>query len=539
MKITPILFLLPALLLGACGQPSSINPVPTPITVGTTSVTLTVNFPAASVATAGIRPQYVPASTAALRVRIGAIDQTLNITTDSTHCTTTVDGTTCSFTLALNVAAGNNLTLTVDALDNHGTVLSSASKAVNINLGQDNPLSITLTGIAQSASLVVKSGPGTITSTSTTTTLDLGGTYTVGVALADPSGQTIVDPGRPDELLCSSNAAFVITGARGSYTVNAPDPTGSDQSTLLSVKTGADCTTGTTLGGGMLTVPAETLQVSLSNTAPVAGSTIVATATLKSALGQPLMISGRTVTFSTDLGSVPSPTQPTSTAGTVSTNVITSATAGTGHVSASVNGLSKSVTFTSTAGAPSTTTSTVVLSPASVKVGGSAVLTVTLQDVNGNPVMTAPSIADNKGATFALVQVNGNVFTYNVTAPTAPGVDTITASVAGNQVGQTDLTVTPYALVVTDGVASVTPGSQFNFSSATPETYTVSEQGYAGTFSVSASNTYVTVSPVQPSGSFTVTPGSTAGLTTITVTDTNGQNFTFDVAVTTATIAVN
>ncbi len=90
--------------------------------------------------------------------------------------------------------------------------------------------------------------------------------------------------------------------------------------------------------------------------------------------------------------------------------------------------------------------------------------------------------------------------------------------------------------------------SSITFSGATPQTFTVSEPGYNGSFTAVSSNTNVaTVVGVSSgsvsalhrdatsSGAFTVTPVS-GGTASIEVADSNGNSTTIPVSVTSATL---
>ncbi|GMA15241.1 hypothetical protein E5F05_01260 (plasmid) [Deinococcus metallilatus] len=537
MNTSRALLLLSALLLAGCNQaPGPTTQNPPPVTVAATRVTVTVKIPRAA-DPAAIAPQYVSSSTTQIRIRIGGTDQTLPVTTGSDHCVTGAEGTTCTFTLSLKVAAGNDLTLTVDALDSKLTVLATASKTVSVNLGQDNPLSITLTGVAAGASYTFTDRAAEVTNGSGTTDLDRGGDYALGVALTDPSGQIIVDPGRPDDLLCSSNAAFVVAATgRGRYTLTAPEPTGQDQTTTLSVVTGDNCGAGTVLTSGSVRVPAETLSLTLDTSSPVAGSSVLATAALRTGRGNPLPISGRSVAFVTTNGTVTTPVT-TGAAGTARTTVVTSPAVGSGTVTATSDGVSQSATFTSVAGQPAGVTSTLVFTPDSVKVEATTTLTLTLKDANGNPVTATPVISGPAGATVTATSSSGNVYTYSVTAPSTPGKVTFDARVNGTLVSQADLMVSAYPLVVKDGSTSLSAGARYDFASAAAKTFTVQEDHYSGSFSAASSNTGVATASLS-GGTLTVTPVG-VGISTITVQDTNGQSFTFDVTVTAVTITIN
>lgn len=539
MKRTHTLLLLSALLLAACGQTSA--PASPPATVSATRVTVTVHIPRAA-DPAALRPQYVPTTTTALRIRIGGTDQTVPVTPGSNNCTTSADGTTCAFTISLSVAAGTGLLLTVDALDSSLTVLATASETVTVKLGQDNPLAITLVGVIASASYAFTDRAADITTAAGTTDLDRGRSYAVSLALKDPSGQLIVGPGRPNVLLCSSNAAFTLSAASGDghFTLSAPEPTGADQSSTLSVVQGADCHSGTTLASGTVTVPAEQISLSLGSTSVVAGSPLTATLTLKTARGNPLPVSGRPVAFSTTNGSVTTPV-PTGAAGTASTTVLTSPTVGGGTLTASVDGLSTSANFSTVAGTPTSITSTLVFSPGTVKVQGSSSLTLTLKDANGNPVSgVSPTVTGPAGATITpnAASSQGNVFVYDVTAPGSPGTYGFDASVNGTAVGHADLLVQAYSLTVSLGATPIAPNGRYDFTSGAAQVFTVQESGYSGAFHLVNSNPAVVTASLT-GGALSVTPVGAAGLSTLTVTDDNGQSFSFDVSVTTVTITVN
>ena len=189
------------------------------------------------------------------------------------------------------------------------------------------------------------------------------------------------------------------------------------------------------------------------------------------------------------------------------------------------------VSFATVAGTANSTTSTVAVSPNSVRVGGSSTVTVTLKDANGNPMTTAPTLSDTDGVTIGAASASGNIFTFPVTAPvslTTPTTVIFTAQVGGNTVGTGSLVVSAYLPVINDGASPVT--AQYDFTSGAAKTFTVSETSSNSVFSVSSSNTGGATASIA-SGVLTVTPVG-AGLSTITVSDQYGQNVGFDVSVT-------
>lgn len=544
VKTAAVLFLLPALLLGACGQsastPTAVTPTPTPAATVTakSSLSLSIFLPDA-VSGQSVRPQYVSGATSSLRVQVGSLDTTLAL--GSAACTPATGGQTCTF--SLNVVPGAGQTLTISAYDSSSHLLGVSTQTVGIIAGQDNPLSLVLIGVAASATFTATDRPADITpGAGGSLLLDLGGSYAVGIALKDAANQTILNPGRPTETLGSSNPGFpVVSTGVGTFTVSAPAPTGAAQSTTITVQDAA----GRTLATQVLTVPAQKVTLSLSTTSPVAGSTLLATARLTSARGQALAAGGRTVTFGVVGGSLPgTSTASTDATGSASLNVTAGATSGT--VTASSDGASASAAFTSLAstggaggtGAANATTSSVSLSQGAVKVKGQSTLTVTLKDSGGAPVTTAPTITVSGNSTVGPVSQSGNVFTYAVTAAAAPETATFTVTSGGNTVGATNLAVTAYPLTVSDGSAALVGGGRYDFQNGGAHTFAVAEASYTGGFTVTSSNAAVATASVS-GGVLTVTPGSTAGFSTVTVQDSFGQSFKFSVSVTTASLVIN
>ncbi|WP_407572981.1 beta strand repeat-containing protein [Deinococcus altitudinis] len=531
-----VLTLLPALLLGACGQSTVFTPTDPPVAVTpiTASLTLQLFIPTAP-SGQGLAPQYISSATTSLRVQLGSIDTTLALS--AANCTPSAGGQTCTF--KLNVAPGTGQSLTVSAYDASSRLLSTSTGTANITAGQDNTLTLTLTGVAASATLTPTSRPNDITAgPSGSLLLDLGGSYTIGTSLRDAAGQTILNPGRPTETVTSSNPAFTVSSTGvGTFSVVAPDPSGAAQTTTLTVRDAG----GSALVTQVLTVPAEKVTLALSNTAPAAGSSILATARLTSARGQALNVAGRTVTFGTTDGSFPGgTTASTDATGTASVNVLTGTTSGTtGTVSATESGVTTIASYTSVAGTANTTSSTVVLSPNALKVNGTGTLTVTLKDSNNNPVTTPPSITVTGNSIVGAATQNGNVFTYPVTAAAAPETATFTVSSGGNTVGSANLAVSAYALTVSDGAKALSSGSsQYDFQNGNAHSFTVAESNYTGAFTATSSNTAAAKVSVT-GGVLTVTPKTTAGFSTITVSDSFGQSFTFTVSVTTASLVIN
>ena len=538
-KTAALLFLLPALLLGACGQSTVITPpvvVASPVVAPVASTLSLRIFIPTAVKGQGVTPQFVSSATSSLRVQLGSLDTTLALT--AATCTPVSGGQSCTF--SLNVAPGANQTLIVSAYDASSHLLGTSTSTVSVTSGQDNPLTLTLTGIAASASISFTNRAADLTAgPSGSVLLDLGGSYSGGISLRDAAGQTILNPGRPTETMTSSNPSFTVSSTgTGTFSVVAPDPIGVTQSSTVTVKDAG----GAVLATQVLSVPAQKVTLNLSTTAPVAGSTLLATAKLTSARGQALSVAGRAVTFGATDGSFPggSLTASTDATGMASLNILTGTVSGTtGAVTATENGVTASSSYTSVAGAANTTTSSVILSLAELKVNGTGSLSVTLKDANNNPVITAPSVIVSGGTTLGAASQSGNVFTYAVTAAAAPETASFTVTSDGNTVGSTNLVISAYPLTVSDGGVALTSGSsQYDFQDGNAHIFMVAESNYPGAFSVTSSNTAAASASIS-GGALTVTPNGTAGLSTITVTDTFGQSFTFTVSVTTGSLTIN
>jgi len=505
-----------------------------------TTATLRVFIPTATVSASSLRPQYLPTTTAGLRVRLPGFDQTYPVGVGAPGCTTVTGGVSCTFTLT--VAAGANQALRIDALDAANHVLSTSTQSVNIIKSQNNAFDVLLTGVAAAGlgSLTPTSRAAEVTASTGSAVLDRGGAFSFGVALRDASGQTILDPGLPSFTVCSSNAAFTVTGAATTTpVVTAPEPTGVAQTATLFIPADGNCsTTAGTLASTTLTVPAFTLAVTVPASI-VAGSSAVTSAQLLTARGNPLTVAGRTIAFSTSAGTVSQASAATDATGQASVNVVAPTTITTGTVTASSAGVSSTASFSTTAGTANSTTSTVAVTPDTLLVGASSSVTVTLKDANGNPVTTTPTLTGTNGVTIGAATAAGNVFTFPVTAPasisTNPTNITFTAQVGGNTVGTGALIVKANPVAITVGNQPIAP--VFDFTSGTTQTFNLNQPGSTGVFTSASSNTGVATASIS-GGVLSVTPVG-AGLTTITITDQYGQQVTFDVSVTTVSITVH
>jgi adhesin/invasin len=218
-------------------------------------------------------------------------------------------------------------------------------------------------------------------------------------------------------------------------------------------------------------------------TAGSGSSTITVVA--RDASGVP--VSGAAVTLSVS-GSGNTVSTPALTgANGTTTATLQSTGAGVKTIAATINGVlvSQTATVTVVPGAPSGAASTITADPASVAVGSSSTITVTVLDANGNPI---------SGATVSLAASGGATVTQPVGPTGANGV--VTGSVTSSSSGDKTVTATVNGTIQLASQATVT------FVSLPP----------------SASRSTVTADP-------TTIPASTGDFTstvTVTVLDDNG-----------------
>jgi uncharacterized protein YjdB len=193
-------------------------------------------------------------------------------------------------------------------------------------------------------------------------------------------------------------------------------------------------------GGGVAgPPPVATVSVTLSASSIAVGGTTAATATARDAGGT--ILSGRTITWSTDNSGV---------ATVSSAGLVTAAGTGTVHISATSEGQSGSATLTVTV--PPVATVTVVLGNSTLIIGATTQATATTKDANGvtitGRVLTWSS--DNTGV--ATVASDG------VVTAVGPGSASITATSEGRS-GSAAVTVVSAAVgSVTVSLASSTIG---------------------------------------------------------------------------------
>ncbi len=210
-------------------------------------------------------------------------------------------------------------------------------------------------------------------------------------------------------------------------------------------------------GGGGVSASQSTVTASPTSIAAGSGTSTI-TVTAKDASGNP--VSGATVVLSaTGTGNtVTQPAGPTDATG-VATGVLSSTVAETKTVSATANGtaLTQTVAVTvtpATSGPVSASQSTVVAAPTMIAPGGSATITVTAKDANGNPV---------SGAMVVLAATGSGTLTQPAAPTNASGVATGSLSstveetiVVSATIGATPVTQTATVEVMVHPAVAIT-----------------------------------------------------------------------------------
>jgi adhesin/invasin len=248
-----------------------------------------------------------------------------------------------------NVESGATITpaVTVEVRDQFGDRLTSATTSVTVAIGT-NPAGGTLGG--------------------STTEAAVSGVATFAALTIDQIG---------DGYTLTATATGLTEAASGPFDVTGPAVSPS----LSSVAAVPDAITA---GGSGATI---TVTARDGNGNPISGATVVLAATG----------GGNTLT---------QPAAPTDASG-VATGSLTSTAAGSKVVSATIDGtaVTGTASVTVTAGAPSSTRSTLTASPGTIAVnGGSAEITVTVLDDYGNPVGGADVVLAATGAGNSLTQ---------------------------------------------------------------------------------------------------------------------------------------
>jgi len=274
--------------------------------------------------------------------------------------------------------------------------------------------------------------------------LDRGGAYTLAVTLKDANGQVIPNAALPPFKVCSTNPAFTLTGASTSTPVlTAPEPqAGPDQTTTVFIPADGNCatTTGALASADYIVsgIHLFTAGIDPSTFTGLPGSTMRVSGAILTHLGNPMPLSVRVTTYSSNGGSF----NPSSTVTDANGRVSVLFTAPIALADRSRRFLI-ALQFEGVGGAPidyelhngpvSLSNSFVSLSPSTVSVGGQSTLCVTLYDTYYLQLVNGPTLSGTGGViigapTYDSVACGEGTAAYPITAPITPGPVTITVA---------------------------------------------------------------------------------------------------------------
>ncbi len=224
------LMVVAAFALTACGGGGSSTPAPrSPATQENGKVVLAI--PNASTASSSRSPKYISPSALSIAIAVNGGSATVaDISQNSTDCTTTQNGRTC--TIPLTAPAGHDtFTFTQYAGANAtGAVLGSGTTALTVTAGTPFVLAATLNGTVGSIQLSL----GTIPPAGTP------GTATLTVQADDAAGNVIIGPGN-----YSSPITLTVADSTAQTTLSASTVTGPATNTVTVTYAGGTGTNAT------------------------------------------------------------------------------------------------------------------------------------------------------------------------------------------------------------------------------------------------------------------------------------------------------
>ncbi|ACQ81027.1 Ig domain protein group 1 domain protein [Beutenbergia cavernae DSM 12333] len=510
-------------------------------TAGTATLTFTVNDAAAD-------------ATATVQFVAGAADPgTSTIEADPTSIT--ADGaSTSTITVTLQDSNGNpvgtggdTVTIATDAgtlgvvTDNgdgtytatftSATTAGTATVSFTVN-GADAPATaeVQLTaGAADPATSTIEAAPTTIVADGTSTSA-------VTVTLLDANGNPVGASG--GAVVVATDAGTIsgtVDNGDGTYTATLTSATAVGTATLtftLDGAAGAD-TASVEFTADAADPATSTIAADPTSIPADGASTSTITVTLLDANGNPVGAGGDAVTLSSTAGTLSGVTDNGD--GTYTATLTSATAAGTATVSFTVNGAGADATaeVTFTAGAADPATSTIAADPASIVADGvsTSTITVTLRDVNGNPVTDAGDVvalATTLGTLGAVTAGGDGTYTALLTSGTAAGTATVSFTidgVAGESTaavtftagaadpGSSTIAADP-ASIVADGVSTSTVTVQLVDSNGNPLT----DSG--GTVVIGTDAGVLTATTDNGDGTYTATLTSStdAGTATLTFT---------------------
>ena len=387
---------------------------------------------------------------------------------------------TTTVTVQLKDASGNNLTTGGDTVvlsttagtlgavtdNNNGTYSSTlTSSAVIVTATISGTLNGGGNTIVDTATVAFTAGAAstttsTLTASPASITANGSSTSTITVQAKDANGDNLGTGG--DTVVLSTTAGTlgaVTDNNNGTYTAILTSSTSVETATISGTMNGAGNTivdTATvTFAGTTASTATSTLTASPVSIAADGISTSAITVQARDANGNNLSTGGDTVVLSTTAGTLGTVTD--SNNGTYTATLTSSTTVATATISGTLNGggntIADTATVAFTAGAASTTTSTLTASPASITANGSSTSTITIQakDASGNNLTSGGDavVLSTTAGTLGTVTDNNNG-TYTATLTSSTSVETATISGTLNGAGNTIANTASVAFVALD-----------------------------------------------------------------------------------------
>ncbi|MHA8104917.1 invasin domain 3-containing protein [Aquirufa nivalisilvae] len=430
--------------------------------------------------------------------------------------------------------ATNSVTLAINTNPGSGTLSGTVTRNAVNGIATFNDLSINKTGTGYnfSATSGVLTGttssnfnitPGaadatasTLTPTSASITANGSSTQVLTVTAKDANGNNLTAGGSTVTITKSSGTgtiSSVTDNGNGTYTATVTSPTATGSGVFVAtlgaaaVKSGTGSQTQSTITytPGAADATASTLTPTSASIVANGSSTQVLTVTAKDANGNNLTAGGSTVTItkSSGTGTISSVTDngngtytATVTSPTASGSGVFVATLGAAAVKSGTGSQTQS-TITYTAG---TATKLVVSTISGQTAGTGFAVTVTLTDVNGNPVL-----ATADGTVTLSLKTGTGTLGGTVTGTITLGSSAVTISGVTYTKAETGVELT-----ATGSVAGNVSG----------------KTGDSNAFNVVAGAADATTSTLTPTSASIVANGSSTQVLTVTAKDANGNNLT-------------
>jgi len=555
-RSTALMVIIPALLLGACSQQSSTpaptNSTPTNGTQGSAAFDFSLFVPQ-GVRNQGVESQFVSSATDHIRVslvslptatRAPEVTYSWTISLQDNICTDSTDpanpGKICHVTL---YGSPGDQTLSVENYNASDALLGRTDQLISLLVGKSNEVDLTLTGLAFSGQMSFPSMPDVITNDAQgNVTIDVGGTYPLNSSVFDASKVTILNPGRPVDLIASSNSAFIVSSGAtpGVFSLKVPNPIDQDQTTIL---TQTDSISGKILATLNIVVPAQKMVINKSVSSPAAGDDLFVTASLRSSRNAELHVEGRGIYFASSGGHADNilPSQPTfftDANGQVTAPLhINSIPTKGAYVTAYQGKVSATTNFDIVAGPPSDK-SIVALDKSQLMINGSTTLTVILYDRFGNSISGITPTVSANGIIVRQPLIYGNSFEFPIFANQV-GTANINVSAGNVILGQKTLSTKAYPITIVTKRArnGINEGDRYDLQPRADTEFAVSEENYTGEFHIQNSAPNVVFAYVG-NGMLSLTPQG-AGTANLTVSDDYGQAMHFSTTVTAAVIRIH